>query len=45
MQQYFIWPGAYSFKDELQMLLEYIKEQIEILLFKLNQTNMHLNGF
>lgn len=44
MQNYFLWPGAFSFTQELQLLLEYVKEQIDLLLFRIMETNNKLNG-
>ena len=35
MYNYFIWPGAYDFKQEIGLLLKYIKEQIDLLLLKI----------
>ena len=42
MNQYCIWPGAYSFKQELKMLFEYLKEQIDIVLFNIAETEKKL---
>ncbi len=38
MDKYF-WPGAYSFKFELKTLLEGIKEQIDIILYKIDKAD------
>ena len=35
MNQYLIWPGAYDFKQELALLLTYVKEQIDLILYKI----------
>ena len=32
MYGYMIWPGAYSFKEEVGLFMEYLKEQIDDLL-------------
>lgn len=38
MYRYTVWPGAYSFKNEVSMLAEYIKEQFEELMKKIRKT-------
>ncbi len=38
MEKYF-WPGAYSFKLELKTLLEALKEQIDIILYKIEKAD------
>lgn len=38
MQQYQMWPGAYSFNNELKMFLEYMQEQITIVLSNMEKT-------
>lgn len=38
MDKYF-WPGAYSFKFELRALLEGLKEQIDIILYKIDKAD------
>lgn len=38
MDKYF-WPGAYSFKFELKALLECVKEQIDIILYKIDKAD------
>jgi hypothetical protein len=35
MYNYLIWPGAYSFKQEIGLFLEYIKKQIDELMKKI----------
>ena len=35
MYGYMIWPGAYSFKEEVGLFMEYLKEQIDDLLKKI----------
>lgn len=38
MYKYTVWPGAYSFKEELSLFMLYIKEQFEELMKKINKT-------
>ncbi len=38
MEKYW-WPGAYSFKFELKALLESVKEQIDIILYKIDKAD------
>ena len=38
MYNYWIWPGAYSFKDEIQLFLRYINEQINELINKIDDS-------
>lgn len=35
MYGYIAWPGTYSFKEELGLLLEYFKEQIDEVMKKI----------
>ena len=44
MKTYFLWPGAYDFKQEISLFLQYFKEQIDLLLFKIQETERKLNG-
>lgn len=37
MYGYMIWPGAYSFKEEVGLFMEYLKEQIDDLLKKIEE--------
>ena len=37
MYGYMIWPGAYSFKEEGGLFMEYLKEQIDDLLKKIEE--------
>ncbi len=39
---YFIWPGAYNFKQEIGLLLAYVKEQIDLLLFEIAEKERQL---
>lgn len=36
MEQNTCWPGAYNFQSEIRTLLEYMQEQIEIILEKID---------
>lgn len=38
MYGYTLWPGAYSFKEELSLFLEYFKEQVDEVMKKIEQT-------
>lgn len=38
MNQQQMWPGAYSFNNELKMFLEYMQEQIAIVLNSMEKT-------
>ncbi len=37
MYRYFIWPGAYSFKNEVSLFLSYVKEQFEEVMKKIKR--------
>ena len=37
MYGYMAWPGAYSFKEEVSLFLEYFKEQIDEVMKKIEQ--------
>ena len=37
MYGYMIWPGAYRFKEEVGLFMEYLKEQIDDLLKKIEE--------
>lgn len=39
MEQNFYWPGAYSFKNEIRILLECMQEQIEVILKKIEKAD------
>lgn len=39
MQNYTSWTGTYEFKSELKQLLLYVKEQIDLLIEKVNETD------
>ena len=38
MYRYSIWPGAYSFENEVSMFFTYIKEQFEEFMKKISNT-------
>ena len=38
MQNYTVWPGTYSFKEEIGLFLEYFREQIEEVMKKIEET-------
>ena len=38
MYGYIAWPGVYSFKEEIRLFMKYIKEQIEDILVKIEET-------
>ena len=38
MYGYTLWPGAYSFKEELSLFLKYFKEQIDEVMKKIEET-------
>ncbi len=38
MYGYMAWPGAYSFKEEISLFLEYFKEQINEVMKKIEET-------
>ena len=40
---YAMWPGCYSFREELQMLAAWLKDQTEALLFKIYELDRKLN--
>lgn len=37
MYSYMLWPGAYSFKDEIGLFMKYLKEQIDELMKKIEE--------
>ncbi len=39
MQKYTCWTGTYEFKSGLMQILLAVKEQIEFLIFKINETD------
>jgi hypothetical protein len=38
MYKYAIWPGAYSFKNEIGLFLEYFKERLQFLIKQIEET-------
>lgn len=38
MYKYTVWPGAYSFKEEISLFMLYIKEQFNEFMKKINKT-------
>lgn len=38
MYSYIVWPGTYSFKEEVSMFLKYFKEQIDEVMKKIEET-------
>lgn len=42
MYGYVAWPGAYNFKEELSLFLEYCKEQINEVMKKIEETEDYL---
>ncbi|MBO6087127.1 hypothetical protein J6P92_02125 [bacterium] len=43
MYNYSVWPGAYSFKEEIGLFLEYFREQIEEVMKKIEETEDAIN--
>ncbi len=39
MYKYCIWPGTYSFKQEIGLFLKYIREQIDELMKKIDEAD------
>lgn len=37
-----VWPGAYSFKNEIKFFTEWFKEQLETILKKIEETESKL---
>ncbi len=35
--EYYLWPGAYNFKKEISVLLKFLKEQIDLILKKIEE--------
>ena len=40
----YMWPGCYSFKDEIKLILMWFKEQIDSLVLKVYEVDRLLNG-
>ena len=41
---YTMWPGCYSFRDELKMLLTWFKGQVDSLILKIYEIDRLING-
>ncbi len=41
---YNMWPGCYSFRDELKVFVLWFKEQIDSLVFKIYELDRMVNG-
>lgn len=42
MYNYFIWPGAYDFKQEIGLLLKYIKDEIDRLILEIEKSQTQI---
>ena len=42
MYNYLIWPGACDFKQEISLFGQYIKEQIDLLVLKIENAENHV---
>lgn len=40
---YSMWPGCYSFREDLKLFALWFKEQVDTMLFKLNELERMLN--
>lgn len=38
MYRYAVWPGAYSFKNEVGLFLEYFKDRLQCLIKQIEET-------
>lgn len=38
MYGYIVWPGAYSFREEISLFIKYFKEQIDEVMKKIEET-------
>lgn len=43
MYGYTVWPGAYSFKEEIGLFMVFIKEQVDDLIKKIEETEKAIN--
>ena len=41
---YAMWPGCYSFRDEIKVLALCLKEQVDALILKIYELDRMLNG-
>ena len=39
-----MWPGCYSFKDEIKMFALWLKEQLDALMLKIYEIDRAMNG-
>ena len=44
MYKYTVWPGAYSFKEEISLFVLYFKEQLDDLINQIEETEKALNN-
>ncbi len=44
MYQNFVWPGAYSFQQELKLFVTWFKEQADLILLKILETERLLDS-
>ena len=41
---YSIWPGCYSFRDEIKLFLVWFKDQVDTLILKVYEVDRLING-
>ena len=41
---YNMWPGCYSFKNEIKLLLLWFKEQIDLIIFRIYELDRIINS-
>ena len=41
---YTMWPGCYSFRDEIKLFIMWFKEQVDALEFKVYELDRNLSG-
>ena len=44
IKMYNMWPGCYSFRDEIKLFLTWFKDQVESLIFKIYELERLMNG-
>ena len=37
-----VWPGAYSFKNEIKLFIEFFRQQLDIIIKKIEETEAKL---
>lgn len=42
MYESYVWPGAYSFKNEIKLFVNWFKEQVDCVLKKIEETEEKL---